>query len=154
MYAGAAPQGWTDGPPRDISVNGIHILSGSSDGASLWYVPAAHAFLWGRGAGSEAVLATLRPATRSATRAPGMGGGTEYVYGLRRAPVSGPVRIEDLATGRTRVVRSFEGRFTVTAPAGTYRLSGSAGDAPCAPVRVSLTSGTYTVWPPIECQGA
>ena len=153
LYAAAAPGGWTAAPTHR-TVHGIRVLAGTSGGATVWYVPSARAFLYVRGTGAAEVLGTLRRATRGAVRAPGMGVGSEYVDALQRVPVSGPVRIEDLATGRTTVVHAFEGRFTFVGPAGTYELAGSAGDASCTRTRVTLSSGVAATWPAVRCEGA
>ncbi len=157
FYTGSAPQAWTDAPVS-ISVNGIHVLSSSpastnpAASPALWYVPSAHAFLYGRGAGARSVLATLRRSTRGAVPAIGVGNGTEYVNSFHRGAVTGPVRVKNLATGRTSVVQASQGHFSFTGPPGRYKLSGYAGEAPCAAVSVTVTSGTYSTWPSIECQ--
>jgi hypothetical protein len=152
MYAGNSPQSWTDAPTA-ISVNGIRVLNSTSGGSSLWYVPSAHAFLYGQGVASHSVMATLRRTTRDAIPTPGIGNGTEFLDALTRAPVSGPVKVKNLATGETKVVQSVKGQFSFSGPPGQYKLSGYAGDAPCAPIRVGLISGRYSSWPSIQCQG-
>jgi len=152
MYAGPAPQAWTDAP-QHVTINGINALKSGSAGSSLLYVPMARAFILARGPGSDGVVATLRRATPGAIKAPGIGLGTEYLEALQRMPVSGPVTVENTATGRTVTVPAVNGQFSFAGQPGRYRITGNAGNAPCPPLTVSLTSGRYSTWPSIQCQG-
>jgi len=153
LYSGSAPKAWTDGLPKSISVNGIHVLNDTSGGISLWYVPSAHAYVYARGPGSKSVLATLHRSTSRAVPAPGIGKGSAYLVALARVPKSGPVQIRSVATGKTTPVQAVNGQFSFQGLPGRYVVTTDAGSAPCAPIHVSLTSGTYSTWPPLVCQG-
>jgi len=152
MYVGFIPQAWFSSP-RAMSVNGLHLLSSTYNGTTTWYVSSAHVFVSGRGPASAAVLRTLAKAKPGASRAPGIGKGSAYLVALSRIPISGPIQVRSVATGRTITVQLMGGQFSFEGAPGRYVVTGSDGNAPCAPVHVSLTSGTYSTWPPFVCQG-
>lgn len=140
---------------RPLTVNGIPVIAVAlGDRTSTqWMIPSAHATLSGTGPGAMRVLNTLRRVGRHAVVVPGMGVGSETLNALTSVPVVGPVKVKNLTTGTTTIVKSSNGQFSFTGPPGKYTLTGSAGNAPCTPVSVSLTSGESATVPPIICQG-
>jgi hypothetical protein len=138
-----------------LTINGIRVIAVAlGDRTSTqWVIPSAGATVLGTGRGARSVLNTLNRATAHAVVVPGMGIGTETLSALTSVPVVGPVRVESLRTGKTTIVKALNGQLHFTGPPGRYTLTGSAGDAACAPVSVSLTSGKYSTVPPIICQG-
>ena len=150
-YAGSVG----DVDSRALTINGVPVVAvalGDRSGTQ-WIIPSAHATLSGTGPGARSVLDTLTRATGHAAVVPGLGTGTETLDTLTSTPVAGPVKVRSLASGRTLVVQALNGQFSFTGPPGRYELTGAAGDAPCAPVSVTLTSGRYATVPPIVCQG-
>ena len=140
---------------RPLTINGIPVIAVAlGDRTSTqWMIPSAHATLEGKGPGAMSVLQTLSRAKGKAVVVPGMGVGTETLNALHSVPVVGPVKVKSSKTGKTTIVKSLNGQFSFTGPPGRYTLTGSAGNAPCAPVSATLASGEYATVPPIICQG-
>jgi hypothetical protein len=147
------------GRVRHLVVNGLHVLSYSSEEESSsrthWVVPSRHTVLMAAGAQSSAVLRTLTVTGSRALPAPGMLRGSVYLIALMRTPVTGPVSVTRLVAhgSGSKTVQAYDGQFWNTYPPGSYRLIGHAGNAPCPPVRVTIRSGETTDAPEINCQG-
>ena len=138
---------------KKISVNGLVVLAKSSAGSFDWYIESAQVSIFGYGPGAARVLHTVSRSTSHAIPAPGIGKGTTYLDALSRVPRSGPVQVRSVDTGKTTTVQAAIGQFSFQGPPGRYVVTTDAGSAPCAPIQVSLTSGTYSTWPPLVCQG-
>lgn len=152
IYEGSAGA-WLS-TPRATSVNGIRLLSATYDGTTTWFVPSAHVYVSGMGPGSAAVLHTLRKATPDASKAPGIGKGSAFLEALIQVPTSGTATVRNLESGRRTTVQFVNGQFSFEGAPGSYKVTVTSGNTPCAPITASIVSGTYTTWPPIRCQGS
>jgi hypothetical protein len=138
---------------KRITVNGLNVLASSSDFTTQWYVDSERISIYANGPDTARMLATLSRSTLKAIPAPGIGNGSAHLVALSQIPISGPVQVRSVATGKRVTVRSNTGNFTFEGAPGRYVVTTSDGNAPCAPINVSLISGTYSTWPPLVCRG-
>jgi hypothetical protein len=142
----------SSGHTRRLVIHGLRVVASTP---SAWVIPSEHVAITAVGTRSRAVLDTLRAATPRAEPAPGMLRGSENLIALTRTPVTGPISIlrRDAHRPGSATVQAYDGQFWDALPPGHYRLTGHAGDAPCPPVMVTVTSGVTVQAPEIDCQG-
>ncbi len=154
MFPGTAGGPYeTPAASHRMQVHGLSVVASDSGTDITWTIPSKHVTVTGTGPGVLSVMRTLAPVTRQAVPATGKVTGTEYLEALDRTPVSGPVTVRSLPSGRPTEVDAVGGVFWFSGPPGRYLLSGHDGTAACGPVTVTLASGTVSGAPPIVCQG-
>jgi hypothetical protein len=143
----------TPGTLHRMQVHGLSVLSSETGTELRWTIPSLHLTVTGMGPGALSIMRTLARATGQAVPATGEITGAEYLDAMARAPVSGPMTVRSLPSGRSTQVAVVGGVFSFSGSPGRYVLTGHDGNAPCGPVTVTLVSGTITAAPPIVCQG-